>query len=153
MTLFEYPDAKTTAAVFARSEGPEGIAVRADEQTFMDKPRNFFFAVEAAGGAAAGPAARADALFLVCARRAPGEDAALFRARFAEAALPRLRDALDRPGALALHASRDVTSRYDLTLLAPAAGAGSLARTARELERDGAQLLALRVSAHATALR
>ena len=44
MTAFEYPDAPTMLGVFAKSEGPEGAAVRADEQRFMDKPANFFFA-------------------------------------------------------------------------------------------------------------
>jgi hypothetical protein len=152
MTLFEYPDAKTTAAVFARAEGPEGAAVRADEQTFMDKPRNFFFAVAESAGADAhaGSVSAAPALFLLCARRPPGEDAGPFRARLLADALPRLRAALERPGLLRLHTSRDAGARYDATLLCSAAGAGRLAEAARELERDGSQWLALRVTAHAT---
>ena len=45
VSAFEYRDGEAAAALFARSEGPEGARIRADELSFMDKPRNSFFVV------------------------------------------------------------------------------------------------------------
>ncbi len=71
LSSFTYRDAAAARAVMARVEGPEGAALRRDELTFMDKPRNSFFAVreEAESGARVAPAVLR-ALALV--KRAPG---------------------------------------------------------------------------------
>jgi uncharacterized protein (TIGR02118 family) len=58
VTSFVYRDAAAARAVMARVAGPEAEALRQDELTFMDKPRNTFFAVREEGerGARAAPA-------------------------------------------------------------------------------------------------
>jgi len=150
MTLFEYPDAATVAAVFARIAGPEAAAVHADEDTFMHTPSNFYFPVEEGLDWHAPGARAAREVALVCARRPTGEEAAFFRARFASEALPRLRSALDQPAWLRAAWPQPATARYDASVLLGAARVGGLAGAARELERDGAQVIAARVTAHAT---
>lgn len=150
MTVFEYPDAATVAAVFARIEGPEAGAVHADEQSFMHTPANFFFPVEEGPAWQALPARAARDAALVCVRRAPGEERASFRARFAERVLSELRGALEQPCSLRAFWPRTPSARFDATLLCGAAGPGALSRTARELERDGCEVIAVRVSSHAT---
>jgi hypothetical protein len=153
LTAFDYPDAKTVAAVFARTEAPEGAAVRADEQTFMDKPRNFFFAVQLGPlFFDPGPAVEEQRLFLVCARRAANADVTAFRERFG-VALEGLRDVLPKPLKFRGFWARDASARYDATALVAAPTAGDLASWARELERDAAQLVAVRVTAHGTKMR
>ena len=151
MTLFEYPDAATIGAVFARVAGPEAAAVHADEDTFMDTAANFFFPVEEGPvWQAPGAAAHAHEVALVCARRPQGEDATAFRERFASQPLQRLRSALEDPAWFRVAWPQPTTARYDATVLVGAARVTGLAKAARELERDGAQLLAVRVTAHAT---
>jgi EthD domain len=150
MTLFEYPDAATIAAVFARVAGPEAAAVHADEDTFMHVPSNFYFPVAPGPAWQATPERAARELALVCARRRSGEDAARFRERLASQTLPRLRSALSDPAWLHVFWPQAPDARYDANLLLGAGSVAGLARAARELERDGGELLAVRVSAHAT---
>jgi hypothetical protein len=151
MTLFEYPDAVTVAAVFARIAGPEAAAVHADEDTFMHTPSNFYFPVEEGPvWQAPGAAVHAREVALVCAQRPAGEDAAAFRARFTAHALPRLRGALEQPVWLRAAWPQPATARYGASVLLGAAGVGALAAAARELERDSAQVIAVRVTEHAT---
>ena len=150
MTLFEYPDATTVAAVFARIAGPEAAAVHADEDTFMHTSSNFYFPVEEGPDWHAPGARAAREVALVCARRPTGEEAAAYRARFVSEALPRLRNALDQPAWLRAAWPQPATARYDASVLLGAARVGDLAGAARELERDGAQVIAARVTAHAT---
>jgi uncharacterized protein (TIGR02118 family) len=152
MTLFEYPDAATVAAVFARVAGPEAAAVHADEDTFMDTASNFFFPVEEGPIWETPYATAAHEVALLCARRPQGEDARAFRARFAEA-LPRLRSALDEPVWMRAAWPQPATARYDACVLLGAARVAGLARASRELERDGAQLVAVRVTAHSTEMQ
>jgi len=45
LTSFGYRDKAATDRVFANLEGEAGLAIRADELQFMDKPANTFFAV------------------------------------------------------------------------------------------------------------
>lgn len=45
LTYFRYADKAATDQVFETLSGPKGEAVRADEDVFMDKPANRFFAV------------------------------------------------------------------------------------------------------------
>ena len=152
MTLFEYPDAATIGAVFARVAGPEAAAVHADEDTFMDTAANFFFPVEEEGPVwqAAGAPAHAREVALVCARRPQGEDATAFRTRFASDALPRLRAAVDDAAWLRAAWPQPATARYGATVLLGAARVAGLEHAARDLEREGAQVIAVRVTAHAT---
>jgi hypothetical protein len=150
MTLFEYPDAATIAAVFARVAGPESVAVHADEDTFMHVASNFYFPVEAGPAWQATPERSAREIALVCARRRPGEDTAHFRERLASEALPRLRRALSDPAWIRLHWPQARDARYDATLLAGAGRVAGLAGAARELERDGGELVVVRVSVHET---
>lgn len=150
MTVFEYPDAATLAAVFARVAGPEAAAVHADEETFMHTPSNFFFPVEEGPGWRASPQRVGIATWLVCARRPPGEEARAFRVRFAAEGLPRLSAALEDAVSWRAFWPRDPAARYDATALLAAAGQGRLASAARELEREGCEVVAARVSVHAT---
>lgn len=151
MTLFEYPDAATVGAVFARVAGPEAAAVHADEDTFMHTPSNFFFPVEEGPlWEAPGEAGHAREVALVCLRRPQGEAVAAFRARFAAQALPLLRSALEQPAWLRVAWPQTPGARYDASVLLGATRVGGLASAARELEQGGAELLAVRVTAHAT---
>jgi hypothetical protein len=153
MTAFEYPDAASMRAVFAKSEGPEGATVRADEQRFMDKPANFFFAVEEAGGW--GDPLSDDPLMrvLVCVRRRPAATQGGFRAEFAVEDLDRLRAALVEPRWARVAYAVPGTPRersFDVVVLAGAVGAGDLLGWCRAQEAGGSQVLALRVSSHGT---
>jgi len=150
MTLFEYPDAATVAAVFARVAGPEAATVHADEDTFMHVPSNFYFPVEPGPAWQAAPEREAREVALVCARRARHEDAKRFRERFASSALAQVRSALEDPAWIRTHWPQTHDARYDATLLVGAGRMGGLAQAARELERDGGEVVALRVSVHAT---
>jgi hypothetical protein len=150
MTLFEYPDAATVAAVFARVAGPEAAAVHADEDTFMHVPSNFYFPVETGPAWQAPREREAREIALVCARRARHEQLSSFRERFAAEALPRLRSASSDPAWLRAYWPRSPDARYDANLLVGASRVSGLAQAARELERDGGEVLALRVSVHST---
>jgi hypothetical protein len=150
MTLFEYPDPATIATVFARVAGPEAAAVHADEDTFMHVPSNFYFPVAPGPTWQATPERATREIALVCARRQPGEDTARFRERFASEALPRLRGALSDPTWLQIFWPQAPDARYDANLLVGAGRVAGLAQAARDFERDGGELLAVRVSAHAT---
>ncbi|HVN37043.1 MAG TPA: EthD domain-containing protein [Myxococcota bacterium] len=150
MTLFEYPDPATIAAVFARVAGPESAAVHADEDTFMHVASNFYFPVETGPAWQATPERSAREIALVCARRRSGEDRERFRERFVSETLPRLRNALSDPACLQVFWPQSPDARYDANVLVGASRVAGLAQAARELERDGGELVAARVSVHAT---
>lgn len=153
MTAFEYPDATSMRAVFARSEGPEGATVRADEQRFMDKPANFFFAVEEAGGWGDPLSDEPLMRLLVCVRRPAAATQGGFRAEFAVEDLDRLRAAWIEPRwarvAYAMSGSPREKS-FDVVVLAGVAGAGGLLAWCGEQEARGCEVLALRVTSHST---
>ena len=153
MTSFDYRDAAAVRAAFERIEGPQGDAIRRDELRFMDKPANFFFAVEAAPAWEATPARAERARLVVYVRRPEGEEPASFRARFSNGGLPPLRAAVEdacwcRPQ----WARRGVAQGigFDAVTEIGAGGAGELARWARELETEGARVIAVGVSVYAT---
>ena len=155
MTALEYRDLAAMDRLRARLEGPEGEAVRSDELRFMDKPRNAFFPVEAVRGSGAARAAPAPAELLVCVSRPAGAAPEAFRARFAEECLPALRAALGRPAACRPQWASAGPTRgegYDAVVELGAAGADAIPAWAAELEGSGARVVAVRVSAHATAL-
>ena len=156
MTRFDYRDADAVRATLARVEGPQGDAIRRDELSFMDKPANEFFAVEAAPIWEKTASRAGSARLLVCVRRPEGEEPARFRARFSDDSLPALRAAVEdarwclpqwaRPG-VAQGAGFDVVTELG------AAGAGDVAGWARALEAGGAGVIALRVSVHETRIQ
>jgi hypothetical protein len=156
MTRFEYPDAAAARDTFARTEGPEGDAIRRDERTFMDKPAIVFFPVEESSSWEAAPSRARPAQLLVCVRRPQAEAAARFRVRFHTDQLPALRAAVEGavwcrphwplPG-LAEGAAFDAVTELG------AAGTGDLAGWARSLEAEGARVIAVRVSVHETRMQ
>ncbi|MFI5321925.1 MAG: EthD domain-containing protein, partial [Myxococcota bacterium] len=95
MSRFDYRDGAAVRAALERIEGPQGDAIRRDELLFMDKPANFFFAVEEAPTWEATPARAGRARLLVCVRRPQAEALAGFRARFLAEGLPTLRAAVE----------------------------------------------------------
>ena len=50
MTEFSYRDPDAFESVLARLSGPQGEAIAADENRFMDKPKNVFFGVDPRAG-------------------------------------------------------------------------------------------------------
>jgi hypothetical protein len=153
MTAFEYPDAQAMLAVFARSEGPEGASVRADEQRFMDKPANFFFPVEEADGWGDASSDEPPMRLLVCLRRRADASQADARARFASVELPALRAALGRPRFARVAYARAGSPRetsFDAVVLAGVGEAGTLLAWCRQRAGEGAEVLALRVTSHET---
>jgi hypothetical protein len=152
-TSFVYRDAAALAGVIARLATPAGDAVRADELTFMDKPRNRFFAVrEAAERGARDRAAPLQALALV--QRAAGQGAAAFAADFAARALPALHDAA-RGLRWCLHHEALATfgePPWDAVVQLHAAAAPGLASWCAAREAEGARACAVRVSEHETPL-
>ncbi len=177
MTRFEYPDPATVRAVFERTEGPQADAIRRDERTFMDKPAIVFFPVEegptweaptsergpvrasearsepkASGGGGAGSAGAVTAM-LVCVRRPEAEPPGSFRAHFLDDSLPALRAAVGDPRwarpQFALPGAAP-SRGFDAVIEIAAAGSGEIARWARALEAEGAEVIAADVSVHET---
>jgi hypothetical protein len=153
MTQFDYRDGAAVRDAFARIEGPQGDAIRRDELSFMDKPANVFFAVEEGPGWEVEPAGAEPARLLICVRKPATEDTARFRARFLEKFLPALRAAVEdarwcRPKWALPGVAQG--SGFDAVIEIGAAGAGALAEWARALETEGALVIAVRVSVHAT---
>jgi hypothetical protein len=153
MSAFEYRDAAAMHAVFAKSEGAGGERVRADELRFMDKPANFFFGVEEADGWSDAAPREGLMTLLVCVRRPAAASPADARARFASAQLPALRAAIGRApwGRVAYaRAGSPREKSFDAVVLAGAAGAGDLIGWCRDQQAGGSEVLALRVTSHAT---
>ena len=71
-TEFWYPGGAEVRAVFELLDGPRGEAIRRDELTFMDKPRNTFFAVEERPVLGPEPASGEALKVLALAKRRPG---------------------------------------------------------------------------------
>jgi hypothetical protein len=151
MTIFEYPDARSAGATFARIQGPEGDPIRRDEALFMDKAAERFFPAETGVAWRAGEAGDGDERLLVCLRRPAGETPEGFRARGEGERLPALRAALDRPRWCRAHWARE-GSAFDAVIELACQGIGALPDWARELAGQGAQVVALRVSVHQTSL-
>jgi hypothetical protein len=153
MTAFEYRDAAAMRAVFAKSEGAGGERVRADELRFMDKPANFFFGVDEADGWGDAPPSEGLMTLLVCVRRAAAASPADARARFASVQLPALRAAIGGApwGRVAYaRAGSPREKSFDAVVLCSASGAGDLLVWCRAAAGEGADVLALRVTSHAT---
>jgi uncharacterized protein (TIGR02118 family) len=155
MTAFAYRDRTALDGVIARLASPAGDAVLRDELTFMDKPRNRFFAVrEAAESGARDRAAERDCIALV--KRAPGQAASAFAAVFAARALPALLGTL--PGShWSLHHEALASfgePPYDavVQLHAGADSDASLAAWCVTREREGERIALVRVSEHETPL-
>jgi len=156
MTRFEYPDAAAVRAVYERTEGPQGDAIRRDERTFMDKPAIVFFPVEESPAWGEARAGTEGARLLVCVRRPEAEPPGSFRARFLGEALPALRAAALGPRwtrpQFALPGAAQ-SRGFDAVTEIGAEGAGELARWARALEAKGAGVIAVRVSVHETRMQ
>ena len=153
MTRFDYRDADAVRATLARIQGPQGDAIRRDEQAFMDAPANVFFAVETAPVWEKTASRTGSTRLLVCVRRPAGEDPARFRARFSDESLPALRAAvMDARWCLPHWALPGIAqgAGFDAVTELGAAGAGEVAGWARALEAGGAGVIAMRVSVHET---
>jgi hypothetical protein len=153
MTAFDYRDEAAVKAVLQRVQGPEAEGLRRDELTFMDVPRNHYFAVRDAAPWPGSAAPAADCHLLVCVRRPPAEKLQGFCERFVAEALPALEAAADRPDWLRLQFALGGSgpgAAFDAVAQVGAQGPGGLAGWARSLEASGAQVVAARVSAHAT---
>jgi hypothetical protein len=149
VTSFTYRDATSLHDVFARLATAAGEAVRRDELTFMDKPRNRFFAVrEAAERGARDRSAPLQCIALW--RRAPGQGAEAFAAR----ALPALHAAV-RGLRWSLHNEALATfgePPWDAVAQLHAAADAGLAAWCAEREREGARVVLVRVTEHETTL-
>jgi hypothetical protein len=155
VTRFDYRDAAAAGAAFARTEGPEGEGIRRDERLFMDKPANVVLPVETSTLWESGDPSAARVRLLVCARRPAGEVPARFRARFEEEALPDLRGRLSAARWCRSHwslAPEPPPGGFDVVNELAAEDSAGLVEWARVLEAEGAQLVAVRVSVHATRL-
>ena len=153
MSAFDYRDEAAVQAVLKRVQSPEAEVLRRDELTFMDVPRNHYFAVREAAPWRGGAAPAAAAHVLACVRRPPAEKHQAFCERFLAEALPALEAAVDRPDWLRLQFSlggSGPSAAFDAVAQVGARGEGSLAGWARSLEASGAEVVAARVSAHAT---
>jgi hypothetical protein len=153
MSAFDYRDEAAVQAVRKRVQGPAAEVLRRDELTFMDVPRNHYFAVRDAAPWRGGAAPAAAAHLLACVRRPPAEKYQAFCERFVAEALPALEAAVDRPDWLRLQLALGGSgpgAAWDAVAQIGAQGRGALAGWARELEASGAHVVAARVSAHAT---
>lgn len=92
-TEFWWRDGRSIAALLAHLETEAGAAIRRDEETFMDRARNSFFAVRDAGGSFAAPAGAA-AKVLALGRRHGDESPDAFLARWTGVSIPVLVAAL-----------------------------------------------------------
>jgi hypothetical protein len=127
--------------------------LRRDELTFMDVPRNHYFAVRDASPWQGSPAPAAAAHLLACVRRPPAEKHQAFCERFLSEALPALEAAVDGPDWVRLQfalGGSGPNAAFDAVAQVGAQGAGALAGWARSLEASGAHVVAARVSAHPT---
>ena len=84
LTEFSYRDRPALDAVVEKLALPEGAGVARDELTFMDKPKNVFFGVEALGGSEIEGSAGLEKLAIL-GRRGPEETRDGFRAKFVPA--------------------------------------------------------------------
>lgn len=153
ITSFTYRDAAAARAVMAKLATAAGDPIRADELTFMDKPRNRFFeAREVSETGARDRAAPLQCAALV--KRVAGEGAAQFAADFAERALPALRNAA-RGLRWCLHsAALDSFGEppFDAVVQLHAEADAGLARWVASLETRGARVAIVRVAERETAL-
>lgn len=153
MTSFAYRDAAALHGVIARLAAPAGDAVLRDELTFMDKPRNRFFAVrKTAEGGSPDRAAPLHCIALV--KRAAGQGADSFAAEFASRALPALLDAV-RGVRWWLHHDAFAAfgePPYDAVVQLHADADADLAAWCATRERDGVDVALVRVSEHETPL-
>lgn len=143
ITAFWYRDARAALAVQQRLQTPAGAAILADEETFMDRPANRFFAVsEHPVQGAELPDATLRAWALVAA--ADGAEAGAFTADYEAKWLPRLPEALEAPGFLLQHRALAIGPErplWDAATQLQAAAPGALADWARDLAASGARVL------------
>lgn len=92
-TEFWWRDGRAITALLARLETEAGAEIRRDEDTFMDRARNSFFAVRGAGASFEAPAGVATKV-LALGRRRSDEPPDAFLARWTETSVPSLVDAL-----------------------------------------------------------
>lgn len=154
VTAFWYPDAGAALGVQQRLAGPVGERIRRDEESFMDRPANGFFAVrERCVLGAERRDAGLCALALV--RRPLGQAAEAFAAGYERHELPRLLDAVRAPAwclqNTALAGGPTAPAWDAVTQLHAQADAG-LADWARELSATGAKLVVASVSEHESEL-
>ncbi len=154
VTTFTYRDEAAFRGVVGRLASPDGDLVLRDELSFMDKPRNRFFAVrEASEEGARSPDAPLRAIALV--RRPPGSDVPGFAAEFAARSLPALRDAVRGPRWILHHEALPVlgsTPAFDLATQLHAEGDAGLAAWGWTLLHQGARAVIVEVSEHETQL-
>jgi EthD domain-containing protein len=154
VTGFWYRDAAAAVEIMRRTETPAGEAIRRDEQTFMDKPANTFFAVtERAVRGAEDRAAGLAAVALV--RRPVGQDAAQFAESYEKDSLPALLDAAREPvwclQNRALRLGSDEPA-FDVVTQIHAAGDAGLAKWAQALAATGARVVLATVTEHESEL-
>jgi EthD domain len=152
-TSFAYRDAAALEGVIARLASPAGDAVRRDELTFMDKPRNRFFAVrEAAETGARDRSAALQCIALV--KRAAEQGADDFAAAFASRALSALGDATRGLRWCLQHEALATFGEppYDAAVQLHADADAGLAAWCAAREREGARAVLVRVSEHETPL-
>jgi uncharacterized protein (TIGR02118 family) len=153
VTSFTYRDAAALQRVIARLASPEGDAVLRDELSFMDKPRNRFFAVrEVSERGARDRGAALQCIALV--KRAPGQGADVFAADFAARALPALHGAV-RELRWSLQQEALTTfgePPYDCAVQLHARADAGLTGWCAAREREGARVTLVGVSEHETPL-
>jgi hypothetical protein len=141
VSAFEYRDGEAAAALFARSEGPEGARIRADELSFMDKPRNSFFVVteEEIQGA---PRRDLPLLCVALVRGPEGTARSDFLDRYARDSIPALLGAVEAPGWCLQNRATDLgDARFDCMTQIHAQADRDLAGWARGLEREGCHVI------------
>ncbi len=152
-TSFTYRDAEALDAVIERLGSPAGDSVLRDELSFMDKPRNRFFAVrEATESGARARSASLQCIALV--KRAAGQGAGEFAEVFARQGLPALRDAVDglRWCSHLESLARFGEPPFDAVVQLHATADAGLATWCAAREREGAHSVVVRVSEHESPL-
>jgi len=154
VTAFWYRDAAAAVEILRRTESPAGDAIRRDEQTFMNKPANTFFAVtERVVRGAEDRAAALSALALV--RRPAGLAPGDFLESYERDEVPRLLDAVRAPvWCLQNRAQRFGADppAFDAVTQLHAAGDVGLAQWAKGLTAAGAHVVLATVTEHESAL-
>jgi uncharacterized protein (TIGR02118 family) len=149
VTSFTYRDAAALQGVIARLASPMGDAVLRDELTFMDKPRNRFFAVREVRERGARDRG-ADLQCIALVKRAKGQSADAFAAELAAHGLPSLHDAVRELRWSLLNEALTTFGEppVDAAVQLHAAADSGLAAWCAAREREGAQITLVRVSEH-----
>ncbi len=153
VTSFTYRDAAALQGVVSRLASPAGDPILRDELTFMDKPRNRFFAVrEALELGTRDRSAPFQAIALV--RRGAEQSASEFAARFAVDGLAELRDAAGGLRWLLHHEALPsaATEFYDAAVQLHAEDGAGIPAWCAAREREGARVVLVRVNECESAL-